>query len=344
MSAHAPGAPVAILGAGSWGTALAIHLGRRGTPARLWARDEALAREMRETGENRRYLAGFTVPARAQVTGDGTEALHDAELVVVAIPSQFVRATLTPLLPRLEPGAILVSATKGMEPERGLRMSELLAELAPGHPIAVLSGPSFAREVALGRPTALVAASARLDVARAAQAALAGPTLRVYTNGDVLGVELGGALKNVIAIAAGLSDSLALGENARAALVTRGLAEIARLGVKLGASARTFAGLAGLGDLVLTATGSLSRNRALGLAIGQGKTLREAEASTRTVAEGARTVSSALRLGRAAGVSLPICAAVAAVLFDGVPPRDALAALLAREPRPEEEEVDVSRA
>ena len=344
MSAHAPGAPVAILGAGSWGTALAIHLGRRATPARLWARDEALAREMRETGENRRYLAGFTVPARVQVTGDATEALHDAELVVVAIPSQFVRATLTPLLPRLEPGAILVSATKGMEPERGLRMSELLAELAPGHLIAVLSGPSFAREVALGRPTALVAASARLDVARAAQAALAGPTLRVYTNGDVLGVELGGALKNVIAIAAGLSDSLALGENARAALVTRGLAEIARLGVKLGASARTFAGLAGLGDLVLTVTGSLSRNRALGLAIGQGRTLREAEASTRTVAEGARTVSSALRLGRAAGVSLPICAAVAAVLFDGVPPRDALAALLAREPRPEEEEVDVSRA
>ena len=344
MSSRAASAPIAILGAGSWGTALAIHLGRRGTAARLWARDGALAREIRETGENRRYLAGFTVPTRVRVTGDAAEALRGAGLVVVAIPSQFVQATLTPLLPRLEPDAVLVSATKGMEPERGLRMSELLAELAPGHAIAVLSGPSFAREVALGRPTALVAASARLDVACAVQAALAGPTLRVYTNGDVLGVELGGALKNVIAIAAGLSDSLALGENARAALVTRGLAEIARLGVKLGASARTFAGLAGLGDLVLTATGSLSRNRALGLAIGQGKTLREAEASTRTVAEGARTVSSALRLARAAGVSLPICAAVAAVLFDGTPPQDALAALLARVPRPEEEEVDVSSA
>jgi glycerol-3-phosphate dehydrogenase (NAD(P)+) len=344
VSAHPAGTPVAILGAGSWGTALAIHLGRRGAAARLWARDAALAREIRDTGENGRYLSGFTVPSRVLVTGAAAEALHEAALVVVAIPSQYVRATLVPLVPSLEPAAILVSATKGMEPERGLRMSELLAELAPGHPVAVLSGPSFAREVALGRPTALVAASARLEVARAVQAALAGPTLRVYTNGDVLGVELGGALKNVIAIAAGLSDSLALGENARAALVTRGLAEIARLGVALGASARTFAGLAGLGDLVLTATGSLSRNRALGLAIGQGKTLREAEASTRTVAEGARTVTSALRLARAAGVSLPICAAVAAVLFDGTPVRDALAALLAREPRPEEEEVDVSRA
>jgi glycerol-3-phosphate dehydrogenase (NAD(P)+) len=336
--------PVAILGAGSWGTALTIHLGRRGTTARLWARDETLAREIRETGENRRYLPGIPLAARAAATGDAAAALRDAELVVVAIPSQFVRATLAPLVPRLEPGVVLVSAIKGIEPERGLRMSELLAELAPGHPIAVLSGPSFAREVALGRPTALVAASARLEVARAAQAALAGPALRVYTNRDVLGVELGGALKNVIAIAAGLSDSLALGENARAALVTRGLAEMARLGVALGASARTFAGLAGLGDLVLTATGTLSRNRALGLAIGQGKSLRDAEAATRTVAEGVRTVSAALRLARGAGVSLPICGAVAAVLFEGVPVADALAALLAREPRPEEEEVDVSRA
>ena len=344
MSRGAGIRPVAILGAGSWGTALAIHLGRRGMPARLWARDEALARDIRERGENARYLAGLPLAASAAVTGDAAAALDGARLVIVAIPSQFVRATVTPLVARLEPEAILVSATKGMEPERGLRMSELLEELAPGHPIAVLSGPSFAREVALGRPAALVAASRRLDVARAVQGTLAGPTLRIYTNGDVLGVELGGALKNVIAIAAGLSDSLALGENARAALVTRGLAEIARLGVKLGASARTFAGLTGLGDLVLTTTGTQSRNRALGLAIGQGKSLRDAEAATRTVAEGVRTVSSALRLARAAGVNLPICAAVAAVLFDGVPVAEALAALLAREPRPEEEEVDVSRA
>jgi glycerol-3-phosphate dehydrogenase (NAD(P)+) len=336
--------PVAILGAGSWGTALGIHLGRRGTPARLWARDEALAREIRACGENRRYLPGLALSAPAAATGDAAAALRGSHLVVVAIPSQFVRATVGPLVGHLEPGATLVSATKGLEPERGLRMSELLGEIAPGHSVVALSGPSFAREVALGRPTALVAASKRLDAARTVQEALAGPALRIYTNRDVLGVELGGALKNVIAIAAGLSDSLALGENARAALVTRGLAEIARLGVALGASARTFAGLAGLGDLVLTATGSLSRNRALGLAVGRGTSLREAEAATRTVAEGARTVASALRLARGAAVSLPICSAVASVLFDGVPVAEALAALLAREPRPEEEEVDVSRA
>jgi glycerol-3-phosphate dehydrogenase (NAD(P)+) len=335
--------PVAIVGAGSWGTALAIHLGRRGAVARLWARDADLAREIVRRGENPRYLPGVAIPARVAATGDAAIALRGAPIVVFAVPSQYARATLGPLLAHLDEDAVIVSATKGMEPERGLRMSELLAELAPSHPVSVLSGPSFAREVALGRPAALVAASRRLEVARSTQRALAGPTLRIYTNADVLGVELAGALKNVIAIAAGLSDSLALGENARAALVTRGLAEMARLGVALGASARTFAGLAGLGDLVLTATGSLSRNRALGLAVGQGQSLREAEAATPMVAEGVRTVSAALRLAREAGVPMPICAAVAAVLFEGVPVADALAGLLAREPRPEEE-VDVSRA
>jgi glycerol-3-phosphate dehydrogenase (NAD(P)+) len=331
------------VGAGSWGTALAIHLGRRGAAARLWARDPDLAREITRRAENPRYLPGVSVPARVTTTGDAAGALRGAPIVIFAVPSQYARATLTSLVPLLEEDAILVSATKGMEPERGYRMSELFAEVAPRHPVAVLSGPSFAREVALGRPTALVAASRSLDVARAAQRALSGPSLRIYTNGDVLGVELAGALKNVIAIAAGLSDSLALGENARAALVTRGLAEMARLGVALGASARTFAGLAGLGDLVLTCTGSLSRNRALGLAVGQGRSLREAEAATPMVAEGARTVTTALRLAREAGCPMPICAAVAAVLFEGVPVAEALAGLLAREPRPEEE-VDVSRA
>jgi glycerol-3-phosphate dehydrogenase (NAD(P)+) len=335
--------PVAIVGAGSWGTALAIHLAHRGAAARLWARDADLAREIARRGENARYLPGVPIPPRVITTADAATALRSAPIVVLAVPSQYARATLLPLLAHLEEDTVIVSATKGMEPERGLRMSELLAELAPRHPVAVLSGPSFAREVALGRPTALVAASRSLEVARKTQRALAGPTLRIYTNTDVLGVELAGALKNVIAIAAGLSDSLALGENARAALVTRGLAEMARLGVALGASARTFAGLAGLGDLVLTATGSLSRNRMLGLAVGQGRSLREAEAATPMVAEGVRTVSAALRLAREAAVPMPICAAVSAVLFEGVPVADALAGLLAREPRPEEE-VDVSRA
>jgi glycerol-3-phosphate dehydrogenase (NAD(P)+) len=217
-------------------------------------------------------------------------------------------------------------------------MSELLGELLPGRPVAVLSGPSFAREVAMGRPTALVIASADEAVARRLQRELAGPALRIYTNRDVLGVELGGALKNVIAIATGLSDGLGLGENARAALITRGLAEIARLGVALGALPVTFSGLAGLGDLVLTCTGSLSRNRTLGREIAQGRSLAEVEAGTRMVAEGVRTVSSTLRLASEAGVPMPICREVGAVLFEDKPVGEALDSLLSRDPRAEEEE------
>ena len=207
----------------------------------------------------------------------------------------------------------------------------------PGRAVAVLSGPSFAREVALGQPTALVVAAADESVARALQHALTAPAFRLYTNRDVLGVELGGALKNIVAIATGLCDGLALGENARAALVTRGLAEIVRLGVALGAQAATFSGLAGLGDLVLTCTGSLSRNRALGREIARGRTLADAEAATPMIAEGVRTTVSAMRLAREVGVPMPICTEVRSVLFEGKPVADALHALLARDPRPEEE-------
>jgi glycerol-3-phosphate dehydrogenase (NAD(P)+) len=216
-------------------------------------------------------------------------------------------------------------------------MSEVLARRLPGHPVAVLSGPSFAREVAQGRPTALVIASADEEIATDLQRRLAGPALRLYTNRDVLGVELGGAVKNVMAIATGLSDGLGLGENARAALITRGLAEIVRLGTAAGAQPATFAGLAGLGDLVLTCTGAQSRNRALGGEIALGRSLADVEAATPMVAEGVRTVSSVLRRAGELGVTMPICEQVAAVLFEGRPVAEALAALLAREPRPEEE-------
>jgi len=233
--------------------------------------------------------------------------------------------------------AVLVSATKGLEPRRGLRMSELLAHRLPGRPIAVLSGPSFAREVAQGRPTALVIASSDEGIAADLQRRLAGPALRLYTNRDVVGVELGGAVKNVMAIATGLVDGLELGENARAALITRGLAEIVRLGTAAGAQPATFAGLAGLGDLVLTCTGSQSRNHLLGLAIAKGLSLAQAEGSTPMVAEGVRTVASARMLAARVGVGLPICDEVSAVLFEAKPVREALASLLAREPRPEEE-------
>ena len=334
--------PVAVLGAGSWGTALAMHLGRSSVPVRLWARDAALAASMRARRENPRYLPGVKLPDGVTVTAEVGEALAGSHIVLVAVPSHFVEDVLVDVADRIARDAVLVSATKGLEPRHGLRMSELLAQRLPGRPVAVLSGPSFAREVAQGRPTALVIASSDEGIAADLQRRLAGPTLRLYTNRDVVGVELGGAVKNVMAIATGLVDGLGLGENARAALITRGLAEIVRLGTAAGAQPATFAGLAGLGDLVLTCTGSQSRNRALGGEIARGRSLVEAEAGTPMVAEGVRTVSSVLRMARDRGVTMPICEEVAAVLFEGKPAAESLASLLAREPKPEEE--GVSRA
>jgi glycerol-3-phosphate dehydrogenase (NAD(P)+) len=333
----ASGAAVAVLGAGSWGTALAIQIGRAGGVVRLWVRDPALAATIATTRENPRYLPGFSLPAGVLVTADHAAALRGADLVILAVPSHFVRGTLEPMAAGLARGAAMLSATKGLEPGTALRMSELLSQVLPAHAAAALSGPSFAREVALGKPTAIVVASADAGVARRLQARLTAPAFRVYTNRDLVGVEIGGALKNVMAIATGLSDGLGLGENARAALITRGLAEIGRLALALGGQAATLAGLAGLGDLVLTCTGSQSRNHRLGLAVAQGQTLAQAEASTPMVAEGVRTVASARALAGRAGVSMPICDEVSAVLFEGKPVRDALASLLAREPRPEEE-------
>jgi glycerol-3-phosphate dehydrogenase (NAD(P)+) len=332
-------APVAVVGAGSWGTALAIHLGRVGAPVRLWARDPALAQTVRAARENARYLPGLALPDAVTVTAEAGAALGGAATVLIAVPSHFVEPVLARVGEHVPPRAVLVSATKGLEPRRGLRISQLLADRLPGRAVAVLSGPSFAREVGQGRPTALVVACADEAVAADLQRALAGPALRLYTNRDVLGVELGGALKNVMAIATGLVDGLGLGENARAALVTRGLAEIVRLGTAAGAQPTTFAGLAGLGDLVLTCTGSQSRNHALGREIARGRPLGAVEAGTPMVAEGVRTVSSVLRMARESGVTMPICEEVAAVLFEGKPVADALASLLAREPRPEEERV-----
>jgi len=331
--------PVAVLGAGSWGTALAMHLGRSSVPVRLWARDAALAASMGARRENPRYLPGVKLPDGVTVTAEVGEALAGSHIVLVAVPSHFVEDVLVDVADRIARDAVLVSATKGLEPRHGLRMSELLAQRLPGRPVAVLSGPSFAREVAQGRPTALVIASSDEGIAADLQRRLAGPTLRLYTNRDVVGVELGGAVKNVMAIATGLVDGLGLGENARAALITRGLAEIVRLGTAAGAQPATFAGLAGLGDLVLTCTGSQSRNRALGGEIARGRSLVEAEAGTPMVAEGVRTVSSVLRMARDRGVTMPICEEVAAVLFEGKPAADSLASLLAREPKPEEEGV-----
>src|SRR5258705_3115863 len=327
----------AIIGAGSWGTALAVQFGRSGVAVRLWARDPALARAIAGARENRRYLPNVALPAGVLATPDHAEALDGVSLVVLAVPSHFLRGVLQPLAAAVPPGSVLLSATKGLEPSSALRMSELLSQVVPGRPVAVLSGPSFDREVAAGFANALVVASTDAAMARTLQERLSAPAFRLYTNRDLVGVEIGGALKNVMAIATGLSDGLGLGENARAALITRGLAEIGRLALALGGQAATLAGLAGLGDLVLTCTGSQSRNHRLGLAIAKGLSLAQAEGSTPMVGEGVRTVASARMLAARVGVGLPICDEVSAVLFEAKPVREALASLLAREPRPEEE-------
>ena len=331
------GGAVAVIGAGSWGTALAAQLGRSGMAVRLWVHDPALARAICGARENARYLPGVRLPESVAAGADHVEALDGSDLVILAVPSHFLREVLQPMAAAVPSGAVLLSGTKGLEPSSALRMSELLAQVVPGHAVAALSGPSFAREVGLGKPTALVVASTDAGVARSLQERLSASTFRLYTNGDIVGVEIGGALKNVMAIATGLSDGLGLGENARAALITRGLAEMGRLAVRLGGQPATLAGLAGLGDLVLTCTGTQSRNHGLGLAVARGQTLAQAEASTPMIAEGVRTVASALVLAERAGVSMPICDEVSAVLFEAKPVMDALASLLARDPRPEEE-------
>jgi len=316
-----------------------MHAARAGLAPRLWVYEPELLALILETGENAWFLPGVRIPPSVRAVGSLAEAAAGAELVVVAVPSHVVRHVAGDLAPHLAAGARVLSAAKGIEEARFARVSEVLAEVLPAHRdrIAVLSGPTFALEVAQGRPTAAVVAAAEAGLARGLQQALAAPAFRLYTRSDVTGVELGGALKNVIAIAAGISDGLDLGMNARAALLTRGLAEMTRLGVALGARRSTFAGLAGIGDLILTCTGALSRNRKLGLALAGGSTLAEWQAGTRSVAEGVLTTRAALALAGKVGVSAPITAEVAAVLFEEKPPREALTALLSREVRPEEE-------
>ena len=329
----------AVLGAGSWGTALAIHLGRIGHDVVLWARDEALVDEMRLTGANTRYLPDFPLPDTVRLTPDIGTALGNAAFVVLAVPSHGLRGVMQQATPALGPNTILISTAKGLESGTLARMSQILAE-ETGHtlPIVVLSGPSFASEVAQGLPTAILAASADADAAEAVQEAFRGPTLRLYGSPDVIGVEIGGALKNVIAIAAGVVEGTGLGHNAMAALITRGLAEISRLACAEGGRRETLAGLSGLGDLVLTCTGDLSRNRRVGIELGRGRALGDVLAGMRMVAEGVRTTGAALALGARHGLELPITAQMAAVLEARRTPREALEALMLR-PQKQESEV-----
>jgi glycerol-3-phosphate dehydrogenase (NAD(P)+) len=330
----------AVLGAGAWGTALALQLARQGFEVRLWARRPELVEAMAADRENAFHLPGVRLSPLIRPTASMVAAVASQPLVVFAPPSHAFRQVLEGARGALCEGALLVSATKGIEVE-GLRtMSRILDDLLPASlrpRVAVLSGPSFASEVAAGHPTAVVAAARDAAMARAAQGFLSGGGLRVYAGTDVPGVELGGAIKNVIAIAAGVADGLALGPNARAALITRGLAEVTRLGLRLGARPATLAGLAGLGDLVLTCTGELSRNRTLGMHLAQGESLLALQAKTRSVAEGVNTCRSVARLAEREGVEMPICQAVHRVLFEGTDPRAALEQLMTRGLRFEEE-------
>jgi len=321
---------VAVLGGGSWGTALAAHLGRAGHPVRLWLRRPPLAEEINRHRRNPAYLPGIELPAGLIATTDLGDAVGEADAIFVVIPSEFCRDVYRLLGAAAPPGAVIVSGTKGIEIDTLRRMTQVAAEEAPGHPLAVLSGPSFALEVAREQPTTVVVASRDLAVAEAVQRLVSTRSFRAYSSDDVVGVELAGSLKNVIAIAAGIIDGLGYGHNTVAALVTRGLAEIARLAVAYGARADTMSGLAGLGDLVLTCTGALSRNRHLGQALGAGRTLAEAVAETRTVAEGLRTTLAACALAEGAGIEMPISAQMREVLYRGRPPREAVDALMLR--------------
>lgn len=329
---------VTVLGAGSWGTALAVHLGRIGHDVRLWARDSALAAEIAERRANAVYLPDVLLPSSVLITDDIAEALFDAEVVVSAIPSHGVRAVMRRAAAFVSARATIVSATKGLESETLLRMSEVIAEeLRTDAKIVVLSGPSFAIEVAQQLPTAVLAASADPHAIEIVQEEFRSAYFRLYGSSDVIGVELVGALKNIIAIAAGVVEGLGLGHNALAALITRGLAEMSRLAAAAGGRRETPSGLSGLGDLVLTCTGSLSRNRHVGIELARGRQLPEILASMKMIAEGVNTTTAALALGERHGVELPIATQMAAVLDGRSDVRTAVEALMLRPQRNEAE-------
>jgi glycerol-3-phosphate dehydrogenase (NAD(P)+) len=329
-------APIAVLGAGSWGTALAIHLGRIGHDVRLWARDPSLVEDMTRRRANAVYLPDVTLPDRVTVVNAIDAALASTELVVSAVPSHGCRALMRQAAPHLGPRATIVSTTKGLEAQTLLRMSRIIAdELGPDRPVVVLSGPSFAGEVARQLPTAVVVASSDDAATAAVQAQFRASYFRLYGSHDVTGVEIAGAMKNTIAIAAGVVEGLGLGHNALAALITRGLAEVTRLACAAGGQRDTLAGLSGLGDLVLTCTGNLSRNRHVGIELARGRRLPDILAGMKMVAEGVRTTNAALALGERYAVELPIVTQMAEVLDGRSDVRSAVDALMLRRQRPE---------
>jgi glycerol-3-phosphate dehydrogenase (NAD(P)+) len=328
---------VAVIGAGNWGTALANLLAKKGAHVRLWAYEPNVADAINRRHENPLYLRGVPLHPALVATPDIARAVLDARTVVSVAPAQHVRRVLSHAVACMRGDALLISASKGIEKESLATMAEVIGDVAPGHAerACYLSGPSFALETARELPTAVTVASRDADAARAAQSLFQTPYFRVYTSDDVVGVELGGALKNVVAVAAGMAVGLGLGHNSTAALITRGLAEITRLGVARGANPLTFSGLAGMGDLILTCTGELSRNRHVGVELGRGRALEEILAETSMVAEGVDTTRAAHALARREDIEMPIVAEVHAVLFEGSTAKAAVENLMLREPKPE---------
>ena len=323
---------IAVIGAGSWGTALAILLGAKGYPVTLWGHREEHVAAINRCRENTDYLPGFRLPETIRVTADLGEAVRNQQIILMVVPSHVSRVVLKQLTPLLAQGAYLISASKGIENDTLMTMTQVMEDVLPvafHQRLAILSGPSFAREVAGRVPTAVTIAAKLRENAAFLQERLSGDRFRVYASTDIRGLELGGALKNIVAIAAGICDGLGYGTNTRAALITRGLAEITRLGVKMGAKPLTFSGLAGLGDLVLTCTGDLSRNRMVGLKLGQGKQLDEILKEMKMVAEGVKTTRSAMELARRQGVEMPILEQVYEVLYNNKQASEAVKDLLA---------------
>ncbi|MGI4830175.1 MAG: NAD(P)H-dependent glycerol-3-phosphate dehydrogenase [Janthinobacterium lividum] len=328
---------IAVIGAGAWGTALAISLARRGGhQLTLWAHSPVHAEELTDTGENLRYLPGFVLPMDIRITARLPEAIEGAQTILCVTPSQSLRSVMETIAPVLRPGQCLLSASKGIEEKTFLRMSQIMAEHAPENPFGTLGGPSFAQEVAAAMPTAITVAAEDATLARQWQDDFTSSSLRVYRNLDVIGTELGGALKNVIALAAGVVVGLDLGSNSAAALITRGMAEITRLAMACGGRRETLAGLAGMGDLVLTCTGGLSRNRAVGVELGKGRHLPEILAGLNgKVAEGVRSTTAALGLAARYGVEMPLTEQMAAILHQNKLPQDAIRELMGRPGRTE---------
>lgn len=323
-----------IIGGGSWGSALAVHLGRLNISTKLWIKEEEICRDIKNTGENRMFLPGIAFPPSVSFFVDLNQAVEDTDFVFIAVPSRYCRNIYKKLAPFLASKQILVSLTKGIEEDSLKRMSEVMEEVfspsfAPR--VAVLSGPSFAREVAESHPTVVVVASKDIQLAKEIQTFVSGLYFRAYSSTDIAGVELAGACKNVIAIATGISDSFGFGSNSMAGLVTRGLAEMTRLGIKLGARLETYAGLAGIGDLVLTCTGKLSRNRFVGCELGKGKELEKVVSGMKMIAEGISTTLSVHQLSRREDVEMPICEQVYRIIYERKNPRDAFQELMSRE-------------